>query len=356
MVRALNDTGIKPTQCFEVGSNSLVLCTSANAMALNTAQDGVVGRDSSPATNSNADGTLGFSFASVAGGCVTDNVMGLMWENKANDGGIRDRTKLFTNYRPVDPGYGGPGDAIAFVNAVNASNLCGFNDWRLPKVDELQSLLNHGVVTGAGPAIDETWFPLSQSSKFWTGSNDAASAGAAWGVDFDFATTLSLSRTFQAYVRAVRSGPSPLPTRYAFSASGAEVTDLQTGLVWRRCAEGQAWSGTTCTGTPMLMPHEAAMQHAMGQAADAGSAWRVPNIKELASIADKTMANPAIDISVFPPPVPSGGLFWSSTPTTGTSPIMALHVNFGSGAAGYGMVSPFLRISDAHLRLVRNAP
>ncbi|MEQ1812925.1 MAG: hypothetical protein ABL860_00520, partial [Candidatus Nitrotoga sp.] len=37
-------------------------------------------------------------FSSVTGGCVRDNVTGLMWEVKTADGGLRDWTKSYTNY------------------------------------------------------------------------------------------------------------------------------------------------------------------------------------------------------------------------------------------------------------------
>ena len=71
---------------------------------LNTAQDGMKGRDANAATNINDDGRLGFSFTAVNGGCVQDNVTGLMWEVKTTDGGLRDWTKTYTNYSPADSG------------------------------------------------------------------------------------------------------------------------------------------------------------------------------------------------------------------------------------------------------------
>ena len=63
----LNDTGITSSQCYQAGSDVLVDCGSAGALALNNAQDGMTGRDANTATNSNTDGKLGFSFTSVTG-------------------------------------------------------------------------------------------------------------------------------------------------------------------------------------------------------------------------------------------------------------------------------------------------
>jgi hypothetical protein len=60
---ALTDTGITASQCYAAGSDVLVSCTSATAIALNASQDGMIGRDVS--TPDAADGKLGFSYSSV---------------------------------------------------------------------------------------------------------------------------------------------------------------------------------------------------------------------------------------------------------------------------------------------------
>jgi trimeric autotransporter adhesin len=106
----LNDTGITAGQCYQAGSDVLLSCTSAAATGLNPAQDGMQGRDVVAATNSAADGKLGFSFTKIgasgetlpasatAWSCVKDNVTGMMWEVKTADGGLRDWTKRYTHY------------------------------------------------------------------------------------------------------------------------------------------------------------------------------------------------------------------------------------------------------------------
>lgn len=99
-------------------------------------------------------------------------------------------------------------------------------------------------------------------------------------------------------------------TRYTYSSAGDEVTDSKTGLIWRRCSEGQTWSGSTCNGTAATYTHEQALAQAQAQAGTAG--WRLPNVKELTSIAEKTHINPAIDPAAFPATPLKG--HWSSTP------------------------------------------
>ena len=115
------------------------------------------------------------------------------------------------------------------------------------------------------------------------------------------------------------------------SADGSEVTDTKTNLIWRRCPEGMAWSaGTgTCTGTALALTHEGALQQAAAQTGTLG--WRLPNVKELSSIVDKTVINPAIDSAIFP--ATPASLFWSSSPfVTGAS--SAWVVDFGAGVVG----------------------
>jgi len=134
-------------------------------------------------------------------------------------------------------------------------------------------------------------------------------------------------------------------TRYAVSADQQEVTDARTGLIWRRCAEGMTASGSTCSGGASTFSHEAALQHAATQASSSGLAWRLPNVKELASIADRSRVSPAIDNAAFPgaPSTP----FWSSTPNVG-NPFASMGVNFRDG-----VVDNYTRSGSYQVRLVR---
>ena len=120
------DSGITASQCYAAGSDALVSCTSAAALALNDQQDGMVGRDVSNPDSS--DGKLGFSYTKLdASGnalpasaatwvCVKDNITGLTWEIKTADGGLRYKAWTYTNYDDNRSG-----DASEFAAAVNAT-------------------------------------------------------------------------------------------------------------------------------------------------------------------------------------------------------------------------------------------
>lgn len=173
----LPDTGTTAAQCYAAGSDALVSCTSAAAIALNPKQDGMVGRDvTSP---SNTDGKLGFSYSAVGSyskeECVKDNITGLTWEGKPTTG-LRAAGNTYTNY-----GDNSASDASTYVAAVNAAKLCGYSDWRLPTADELQGLVDYSVAY-PGPTIDATWFPNTPQGAYWASTGYAG--GSPWGVYF----------------------------------------------------------------------------------------------------------------------------------------------------------------------------
>jgi hypothetical protein len=230
----LNDTGITSAHCYQATSDTLVACNSAGATALNNLQDGMVGRDANVASNIANDGTLGFSFIQVCNsgqlvgtgtcpaapvlgvllsnwGCTQDNVTGLMWEVKTADGGLRDWNKTYTNYsvafNPTNL-YGTATDATGYVTAVNAAGLCGYNDWRLPNTDELQSIMDYSVPP-PGPTVDATWFPNTKGDTFWPGTSMIFVLNASWVVGFGYnsgAVEANMARSNAFRVRLVRDG------------------------------------------------------------------------------------------------------------------------------------------------------
>lgn len=133
---------------------------------------------------------------------------------------------------------------------------------------------------------------------------------------------------------------------YTISANGSEVTDQKTGLIWRRCSEGMNWDGTTCAGTATTFTHEAALTQAASQAVSTGVAWRLPNVKELTSIADKTRSFPAIDTTAFPA-TPFNLQCWSSSPLVGDS-TSAWFIQYSNGVVVYAG-----RGTSFYVRLVR---
>jgi len=136
-------------------------------------------------------------------------------------------------------------------------------------------------------------------------------------------------------------------SRYSISApvAGEEVvTDLATGLMWKRCSEGQ--SGVACgTGSASGLTWSAALTEANNATHAGFSDWRLPNAQELLSLVETGCGNPAINTVAFPA-TPSS-LFRSST-TFAPGATGAWDVDFNLGGlvnlSGKGSIVPRVRL------------
>lgn len=160
-------------------------------------------------------------------------------------------------------------------------------------------------------------------------------------------SAISLSMFFGCAIGACPSWP----TSQRFTIVSSEVTDNRTGLIWQRCSVGQIYNGISCSGSASNLSHEQAL--VASQVANSGEGatnWRLPNVKELASLADRGCQNPSIDSVAFP--ATQSNSYWSSTPyliSTGG----AWLVGFDGGTVGYDDRN---RSIKAHIRLVRSSP
>jgi len=91
------------------------------------------------------------------------------------------------------------------------------------------------------------------------------------------------------------------------------ATDASLGLVWMRCSLGQAWANETCSGDANELTWQQALQAAHGYEYAGQLGWRVPNMKELASLTERSCVRPAINELFFPNT--SSDDYWTSTPS-----------------------------------------
>ncbi len=243
---ALNDTGITTCGNYAFGGSNLhrndIDCDNevgipyvsppyfdTDGNVVPDGQDALLGRDSDPLTNTSSDGAAGFSFtkldasgndlasAAATWQCVRDNVTGLIWQYRQNN------SELFTWYN-TDPtknggaagsanletscvAYNGSNPSAycnteAYTARINAVALCGYNDWRLPRKEELQSISHKGR---SDPAIDIAYFADTIAGlRFWTASVNINSSNEAILLQVDDATEYISPKSFAYSLRLVR--------------------------------------------------------------------------------------------------------------------------------------------------------
>ena len=242
--------------------------------------------------------------------------------------------------------------ALQLPVLANTANHKGFSDWRLPNKNELESIVDLGVLP---PTLEAGAFPNTPSTAFFSSTVNYKNLGQAWKVNFGDGSVFVDAHGTAANVRLVRGGGTsgsadrlnlPMPPS-PYSAASGTVTDARTGLIWDNCSFGK--TGTACTGASFQVSN---WQDALLTSNAANNTsykgfndWRVPNKNELESLVDLGRLAPAIDASVFPDT--QSHPYWSST-VNAKSAGQAWTVNFGDGS-----VSVQAQGTAAYFRLVR---
>jgi hypothetical protein len=229
-------------------------------------------------------------------GTVTDLVTGLIWQQT-------------------------PGEKVTFEEAVAGAetlDLAGYNDWRLPTIKELYSLIDFSGLDPSGcedpnncpnlvPFIATDYFAFEYGdpsqgeriidAQYWSSTEYVGTtmggSPTTFGVNFADGRIKGYGRErpggeqMTQFVRYVRGNPNYGMNDFIENGDGT-ITDRATGLIWQQ----------SDSGTGMFW------EDALGYCENLGAAgyndWRLPNAKELQSIVDYsrspgTSNSPAID-------------------------------------------------------------
>ena len=297
-------------------------------------------------------------FSERADGTVTDNLTGLVWVKNANLLGTVDADN-------DTDGTAGDGavtwqHALDYIKKLNNENYLNHSDWRLPNVNELESLMNAELYLPL--PLNHPFLNVQSSYIYWSSTSYAYNAFSAWGMGMIYGNVFGVSKTDgNGYVWPVRAGQCGLfdnsviclpktgqTTCYAdngtvidctgtgqdgdlqagvawpnprFSVQGDNqtVTDNLTGLMWVKNANLIITRDPTFDADATVNDGMVNWQHALDYVSKLNSEnylnhtdWRLPNRRELRSLVDYGRYNPALPLNspftnVWSTP------YWSST-------------------------------------------
>lgn len=216
----------------------------------------------------------------------------------------------------------------AAIQGAGTATTGGYTDWRLPTPAEAFSLINHNI---NNPALDPTYFhaPTGTAPEYWwTSDNYGFDASKVWVINsggglgpHPKSETISAGGTHPFHARYVR-GARPSNGHHYLNHCDGTVTDLDTGLMWCQIPSPKvSWSNAIAFAENLDF---------------AGySDWRLPNVKELQSLVDITLATgtssatalPCLNRLLFPAATPTA--YWSSTSLKSGTLTRAWLVEFG---------------------------
>jgi len=124
-------------------------------------------------------------FSRSSEGIVTDNITTLQWQDDYSDNGGSVKIVVWE----------------AAIDYCEALTLGGYDDWRLPNINELKSIIDRSRFNPAIVSVFEY-----TSNKYWSSTTSKDNDRDAWNVYFSYGTDSWDHKDNSGYVRCVRDG------------------------------------------------------------------------------------------------------------------------------------------------------
>jgi len=221
--------------------------------------------------------------------------------------------------------------------------LGGYDDWEVPTDEELRSLIDFSRIA---PSIYKE-FKHTKFDKYGAGYYASSTAGEFWR-DSNWATEFTFGRSFWVnnfphndpfYVRCVRGIENKnlhLKRLQTYKPTGSTIIAFKTNLEW-----------TPTLNNQKTMTQPEALKECDNLVLADHSDWRLPNVRELASIRMVRNIIPSIELWAFPKTMPRG--YVSSTTSAEKDKSKVWRVDFQDG-----VITKIDKGMGGYLRCVRD--
>jgi len=157
------------------------------------------------------------SYTDNGDGTVTDSVTGLMWEQKTDDGGSRDKDKTYTWK-----------DALAYCENL-VLGVGDHDDWRLPNTKEIERLVD---IESSSPAVNTSCFSNTNNGLYWTGTScTKCHYRKAFAIDFSdgelyYGNKYRNDVYYENYVRCVKNADASVTTTTTSPVASTTTTTV----------------------------------------------------------------------------------------------------------------------------------